>query len=120
MARGRLQRASLNFGNPSSQEGSLDDRGPVSSMNTSSELLSRDRIGSPWLMYLRANKYISLLVLCLLDRQEGVYLLLFQQAPEPGGATRSAFICNPARLQPGVAGVTGRRSESPELEEASG
>lgn len=55
MARGRLQRASLNFGNPSSQEGSLDDRGPVSS-----ELLSRDRIGSPWLMYLRANNYISL------------------------------------------------------------
>lgn len=35
----------------------LDESGQASSMNTSSELRSRDRIGSPWLMYLRANKY---------------------------------------------------------------
>lgn len=36
----------------------LDESGQVSSMNTGSELPSRDRIGSTWLMYLRVNKYM--------------------------------------------------------------
>lgn len=38
----------------------LDESGQVSSMNSSSKLPGPDRIGSPWLMSLRANKYISL------------------------------------------------------------
>lgn len=37
----------------------LDGSGQVSSMNISPELPSQDRIGSTWLMYLRANKYMS-------------------------------------------------------------
>lgn len=59
MALGCLHQASLYFSNPSGQEGKTSENGQVSSANTSTKLPSQDRTESPWLMYLRASKYMS-------------------------------------------------------------